>query len=105
MSHLNSSFLSAYNSLADKHLAGYFNNTRIRRHLQRAGLITRSGGIVPEKELRLKLIRRDHQRRIRACLSQAIFHKVLDIERHRRIEIKRKLEDFARKEHVHKMKV
>ncbi|XP_061098719.1 glutamate-rich protein 3-like [Conger conger] len=99
------SFLSAYNSLADKHLAGYFNNTRIRRHLRRAGLITRSGSIVPEKEYRHKLLRRDHQRRIRECLTQAIFHKVLDLERHHRIEIKRKLQDFARKEHVHKIKV
>lgn len=31
--------ISAYNSLTDKHLAGYFSNTRIRRHLQRAGLV------------------------------------------------------------------
>lgn len=31
--------LAAYNSLTDKHLAGYFNNTRIRRHLLRSGLV------------------------------------------------------------------
>ncbi|KAI9547622.1 hypothetical protein NQZ68_014888 [Dissostichus eleginoides] len=29
----------AYNSLTDRHLAGYFSNSRIRRHLQRAGLV------------------------------------------------------------------
>lgn len=34
-----SRLISAYNSLTDKHLAGYFSNTRIRRHLQRAGLV------------------------------------------------------------------
>ncbi|KAF4021666.1 hypothetical protein G4228_013720 [Cervus hanglu yarkandensis] len=33
-----SRLLAAYNSLTDKHLAGYFNNTRIRRHLLRSGL-------------------------------------------------------------------
>ncbi|XP_036409590.1 glutamate-rich protein 3-like [Megalops cyprinoides] len=104
MSHANAGLLSAYNSLTDKHLAGYFNNTRIRRHLQRAGLITRSGTIVPDKEYRQKLMRRDHQRHVRECLAQAIFHKVLDIERHHQIQIKRKLEDFARKERVHKIK-
>ncbi|KAJ8357552.1 hypothetical protein SKAU_G00203460 [Synaphobranchus kaupii] len=104
MSHLNSGFVSAYNSLTDKHLVGFFNNTRIRRHLHRAGLITKSGSIVPEKEYRQKLMRRDHQRYIRECLTQAIFHKVLDIERQHRTEIKRKLEDFARKERVHKIK-
>ncbi|XP_035270191.1 glutamate-rich protein 3 isoform X10 [Anguilla anguilla] len=105
MSYLNSGLLSTYNSLTDKHLAGYFNNTRIRRHLQRVGLITRSGKIVPDKEYRLKLVRRDHQRHVRECLAQAIFHKVLDMERHHQIEIKRKLEDFARRERVHKIKV
>ncbi|XP_035270184.1 glutamate-rich protein 3 isoform X4 [Anguilla anguilla] len=104
MSYLNSGLLSTYNSLTDKHLAGYFNNTRIRRHLQRVGLITRSGKIVPDKEYRLKLVRRDHQRHVRECLAQAIFHKVLDMERHHQIEIKRKLEDFARRERVHKIK-
>lgn len=31
--------LATYNSLTDKHLAGYFNNTRIRRHLLRSGLV------------------------------------------------------------------
>jgi len=32
-------FLATYNSLMDKHLIGYFNNTRIREHLQRSGLV------------------------------------------------------------------
>ncbi|XP_025759171.1 glutamate-rich protein 3 isoform X4 [Oreochromis niloticus] len=105
MSHLNSGLLSTYNSLTDKHLAGYFSNTRIRRHLQRAGLITRSGRIVPDKEYRHKLIQRAHQRHVRECLAQAIFHKVLEMERLHQIEIKRKLEEFARRERMHKIKV
>ncbi|KAM9358048.1 glutamate-rich protein 3 [Symphorus nematophorus] len=105
MSHLNPGSFSAYNSLTDKHLAGYFSNTRIRRHLQRAGLITRSGRIVPDKEYRHKLIQRAHQRHVRECLAQAIFHKVLEMERVHQIEIKRRLEEFARRERVHKIKV
>lgn len=105
MNHLNPGLISAYNSLTDKHLAGYFSNTRIRRHLQRAGLITRSGRIVPDKEYRQKLIQRSHQRHVRECLAQAIFHKVLEMERLHQIEIKRKLEEFARRERVHKIKV
>ncbi|XP_040041232.2 glutamate-rich protein 3 isoform X2 [Gasterosteus aculeatus] len=105
MSHLNTGLISAYNSLTDRHLAGYFSNTRIRRHLQRAGLITRSGRIVPDKEYRHTLIQRAHQRHIRECLAQAIFHKVLEMERVHQIEIKRKLEEFARRERVHKIKV
>nr|XP_046247662.1 glutamate-rich protein 3 isoform X2 [Scatophagus argus] len=100
MSHLNPGLISAYNSLTDKHLTGYFSNTRIRRHLQRAGLITRSGRIVPDKEYRHKLIQRTHQQHVRECLAQAIFHK-----RVHRIEIKRRLEEFARREKVHKIKV
>ncbi|XP_044055810.1 glutamate-rich protein 3 isoform X2 [Siniperca chuatsi] len=105
MSHLNPGLISAYNSLTDKHLAGYFSSTRIRRHLHRAGLITRSGRIVPDKEYRHKLIQRAHQRHVRECLAQAIFHKVLEMERVHQIEIKRKLEEFARRERVHKIKV
>ncbi|XP_028299160.1 glutamate-rich protein 3 [Gouania willdenowi] len=105
MSHLNPGLISAYNSLTDKHLAGYFSNTRIRRHLQRAGLITRSGRIVPDKEYRHKLIQRAHQRHIRECLAHAIFHKVLEMERLHQKEIKRKLEEYARRERVHKIKV
>lgn len=31
--------LATYNSLTDKHLVAYFSNTRIRRHLQRSGLV------------------------------------------------------------------
>ncbi|XP_054645688.1 glutamate-rich protein 3 isoform X2 [Dunckerocampus dactyliophorus] len=105
MSHFNPGLISAYNSLTDKHLTGYFSSTRIRRHLQRAGLITRSGRIVPDKEYRHKLIQRAHQRHVRECLAQAIFLKVLEMERLHQMEIKKKLEEFARRERVHKMKV
>ncbi|ROI46672.1 Glutamate-rich protein 3 [Anabarilius grahami] len=47
------------------------------------GKITRSGRIVPDKEYRHKLIQRAHQRHVRECLAQAIFHKVLDMEAER----------------------
>ncbi|XP_031321252.2 glutamate-rich protein 3 isoform X1 [Camelus dromedarius] len=96
--------LAAYNSLTDKHLAGYFNNTRIRRHLLRSGLITRSGRILSEKEYKLNIMRRDHQKYIRECLAQAIFHKVLDLERYHQLEIKKKLETLARKERMQRFK-
>ncbi|XP_041967548.1 glutamate-rich protein 3 isoform X2 [Alosa sapidissima] len=105
MSYLSPGLLEAYNSLTDRHLIGYFNNTRIRRHLRRAGLITRSGRIVPEKEYRQKVIHRAHQRHVRECLAQAIFHKVLDMERTHQTEIKKRLEEFARRERVYKIKV
>ncbi|XP_051525152.1 glutamate-rich protein 3 [Myxocyprinus asiaticus] len=105
MSNFNPGLLAAYNSLTDKHLTGYFNNAKIRRHLQKVGLITQSGQIVPDKEYKHKLIQRAHQRHVRECLAQAIFHKVLDMERLHQTEIKRKLEEFARKERIHKKKV
>ncbi|NWV76686.1 ERIC3 protein, partial [Dasyornis broadbenti] len=97
-------FLSTYNSLTDKHLAGYFNNARIRRHLQKSGLISRSGRIIPEKEYHLNAMRRDHQRYVQECLARAIFHKVLDMERHHQLEIKRNLEYSVRKERIQKIK-
>ncbi|KAI7798043.1 glutamate-rich protein 3 isoform X2 [Triplophysa rosa] len=104
MSHLNPGLIAAYNSLTDRHLTGYFNNVRIRRHLQKVGLITRSGRIVPDKEYKHKMIQRAHQRHVRECLAQAIFHKVLDMERLHQSEIKRKLEEFARREQMNKTK-
>ncbi|XP_069644484.1 glutamate-rich protein 3 isoform X3 [Haliaeetus albicilla] len=50
-------------------------------------------------------MRRDHQRYVQECLAHAIFHKVLDMERHHQLEIKRKLENSVRKERVQKIKV
>ncbi|XP_031460251.1 glutamate-rich protein 3 isoform X3 [Phasianus colchicus] len=97
--------LATYNSLTDKHLAGYFSNARIRRHLQRSGLISRSGRIIPEKEYRLNAMRRDHQRYVRECLARATFLKVLDMERHHQLEVRRKLENSVRKERVQKTKM
>ncbi|XP_054995312.1 glutamate-rich protein 3 [Sorex araneus] len=105
MSHSHpSGLLAAYNSLTDKHLAGYFNNTRIRRHLLRSGLITRSGRILSEKEYKLNVMKRDHQKYVRECLAQAIFRKVLDMERYHQLEIKKKLENLARKERIQRFK-
>ncbi|XP_071421291.1 glutamate-rich protein 3 isoform X3 [Pithys albifrons albifrons] len=97
-------FLATYNSLTDKHLVGYFSNARIRRHLQKSGLISRSGRIIPEKEYRLNAMRKDHQRYVQECLARAIFHKVLDMERHHQLEIKQTLEYSTKKEKVQKVK-
>nr|XP_009918713.1 PREDICTED: glutamate-rich protein 3-like [Haliaeetus albicilla] len=69
-----------------------------------AGMISRSGRIISEKEYRLNAMRRDHQRYVQECLAHAIFHKVLDMERHHQLEIKRKLENSVRKERVQKIK-
>uniref|UniRef100_UPI00398F5467 glutamate-rich protein 3 isoform X2 n=1 Tax=Pristiophorus japonicus TaxID=55135 RepID=UPI00398F5467 len=105
MSHTHPGPLATYNSLTDKHLTGYFNNTRIRRHLQRVGLVTRNGRIVSEREYRLNIVRKDHQKYVRESLAQAIFHKVLDMERHHQLEIKKRLEDFAKRERIQRIKV
>ncbi|XP_052034775.1 glutamate-rich protein 3 [Apodemus sylvaticus] len=96
--------LATYNSLTDKHLTGYFNNSRIRRHLLRSGLITRSGRILSEKEYKINNMKQDHQKCIRECLARAIFHKVLDMERYHQLEIKRKLDTLARKERIQRLK-
>ncbi|NXY35506.1 ERIC3 protein, partial [Pomatorhinus ruficollis] len=103
--------LETYNSLTDKHLVGYFSNARIRRHLQKSGLISRSGRIIPEKEYRLNAMRKDHQRHVLECLADAISHKILDMEvcmpflrmcepsqRHHQREIKRRL-DYSMRSH------
>ncbi|XP_013910766.1 PREDICTED: glutamate-rich protein 3, partial [Thamnophis sirtalis] len=104
MNHPHSGFLANYNSLTDKHLAGYFSNTRIRRHLRRSGLVSRSGKIISDKEYRLNAMKKDHQKYIRECLAQAIFHKALDMERHHQGDVKKKVESSARRERIQKTK-
>ncbi|NXR48404.1 ERIC3 protein, partial [Hippolais icterina] len=91
-------YLETYNSLTDKHLVGYFSNARIRRHLQKSGLVSRSGRIIPEKEYRLNAMRKEHQRHVLQSLADAISHKILDMERHHQREIKRRLESSMRKD-------
>ncbi|XP_059678213.1 glutamate-rich protein 3 [Gavia stellata] len=100
-----SRLLATYNSLTDKHLAGYFSNIRMRRHLRRSGLISRSGRIISQKEYQLNAMRRDHQRHIQECLARLIFRKIHDMERHHQLEMKRKLENSLRKDRVQKIKV
>ncbi|XP_022106249.1 glutamate-rich protein 3-like isoform X3 [Acanthaster planci] len=104
MSHVDSGPLATYNSLQDKHLVGYFNNTRMRRHLRRSGLITRNGEIVTENTFRLNMARKEHQKHVRDLMAQAIVHKALDMERSRQAEIKRKLEEIAKVELVQRVK-
>ncbi|XP_072199485.1 glutamate-rich protein 3 [Excalfactoria chinensis] len=96
--------LANYNSLTDKHLAGYFSNARIRRHLQRSGLISKSGRIIPEKEYRQNVMRKEHQRYVQECLARAIFLKILDSEFYHQLEVRRKLENSVRKKRAQKTK-
>ncbi|CAN0266888.1 unnamed protein product [Bubo scandiacus] len=96
--------LETYNSLRDKHLVEYFNNTRIRQHLQRSGLISRSGRIIPEKEYRLNTLREEHLRYIRECLAGTVFDRALDIERRHQPGAKKKPAKNGRKEEVWKVK-
>ncbi|XP_072368937.1 glutamate-rich protein 3 [Scyliorhinus torazame] len=77
----------------------------IPKILENTQQVTRNGRIVSEKEYRLNIVRKDHQKYVRESLAQAIFHKVLDMERHHQLEIKKRLEDFARRERVQRIKV
>ncbi|RUS88027.1 hypothetical protein EGW08_004193, partial [Elysia chlorotica] len=105
MSHIDQGPLPAYNSLADQHLAGYFTNTRMRRHLRKAGLVTKQGEIVAENTYRLNMSRREHKHHVKDMLAQAIVHKTLDLERSRQAEIRRKLEEIAKIELVRRVRV
>jgi hypothetical protein len=81
MSHAtNISPLISYNSLADEHLAHYYANPRIRRHLLRAGLITRDGCIVDEVTYRENIARKEHQEHVKDLLAQSIIDKALEME-------------------------
>ncbi|CAF3632135.1 unnamed protein product [Rotaria sordida] len=104
MTHLDSSTLATYNSLADPHLQCYFSNERIRSHLRHAGLISRRGEIVPDSEYRLKLARRDHKKHVRQMLAENIVHRAIDMERARQAELKRQLDMASKAALVHSVK-
>ncbi|CAM9369228.1 unnamed protein product, partial [Bubo scandiacus] len=96
--------LETYNSLREKHLVEYFSNTWIRRHLQRSGLISRSGRIISEKEYKLNTIQEEHLRYIRECLAGTVFDKALDIECHHQPGAKKKPAKNGGKEKVREVK-
>ncbi|XP_026722890.1 glutamate-rich protein 3-like [Athene cunicularia] len=105
MSHPPPRLLETYNSLKDKNLTEYFNNTWMRQHLQRSGLISRSGKIIPEKEYRLNAIREERQSRVRKCLAGTMFNEAPDTERHHHPGAEKKRAENGRKEKAQKVKV
>ncbi|KAI1236932.1 Glutamate-rich protein 3, partial [Lamprotornis superbus] len=67
--------------------------------------ISRSGRIIPEREYRLNAMRREQQRCVRECLADAIFRKVLDMERHHQREMKNNLDCSVRKDRMQPIKM
>lgn len=51
------------------------------------------------------MARKEHKRHVKNLLASAIVHKTLDMERHRQVEIKRKLEEIAKIELVRRVRV
>ncbi|KAK3087892.1 hypothetical protein FSP39_012151 [Pinctada imbricata] len=96
--------LATYSSLTDKNLAGYFANTRMRKHLKKAGLVNKRGELVSENQYRLSMARKEHKKHVKNLLAQAIVHKSLDLERTRQVEIRRKLEEIAKIELVRRVR-
>ncbi|XP_074784436.1 uncharacterized protein LOC141971173 [Athene noctua] len=96
--------LESYDSLRDKHLGEYFKNTRIRRHLQRSGLISRSGRIIPEKEYRLNTLLEERLKYVQEYLAGTVFNKAPDRERHHQPGAEKKPAENGRKEKAQKVK-
>ena len=77
----------------------------MKKHLRRAGLVTRRGDLVTESTFRLNMARKEHQRHVRDLMAQAIVHKTLDLERQRQSDIKQKLEEISKVELVRRVRV
>lgn len=67
--------------------------------------ITRRGQIVTETSYRLNIARKEHKKHVKDLLAQAIVHKTLDLERHRQVAIRQKLEEIAKIELVQRVRV
>ncbi|XP_046865064.1 glutamate-rich protein 3-like isoform X2 [Xenia sp. Carnegie-2017] len=104
MSHADPGPLASYNSLMDPHLGGFFANTRMKKHLEKSGLVTKSGKIVSEKTYRLQMARKEHKDHVRDLLATAIVHKALDMERSRQHELRKRLDDIYKVELVKRVR-
>lgn len=104
MSHSDAGPLSNYNSLLDKNLSGYFGNTKMKKHLVKSGLITKSGHITSENAYRLKMAKKEHRKHVRDILANAIVEKALDMERMRQHEIRKRLDELYKIELVQKVR-
>jgi len=104
MSNLDPGPLARYNSLQDKHLAGYFSNTKMKKHLIKAGLVKKDGEIVDDNTYRLKMAKKEHQKHVKDLLATAIVHKALDVERMRQYEFRKKLDELYKIELVQRVK-
>ncbi|CAF1063460.1 unnamed protein product [Adineta ricciae] len=104
MSHLETSTLARYNSLADPYLQSYFSNERMQSHLKRAGLISNRGEILSDPEYRTRLAQREHRRHVRHMLAENIVSRAIDMERSRNAEMKRYFETMSKAALVNNIK-
>ncbi|KAI0233352.1 hypothetical protein LSAT2_016382 [Lamellibrachia satsuma] len=104
MSHVHAGPLASYNSLLDPSLQSYFGNPQMRKHLRKAGLVGKTGKIVPEEKIRANVAKKVYTEHVKNLLSQEIIYKVLDIERTRQVAIRNELERTAKKELVKRVR-
>ena len=94
--------LATYTSLTDQHLAEYFSNPRVLKHLKRMGMvcditlscvnnrlcmmcntvqqIDRYGKIMDEESIRLKHLREEHKVQQREMLAESIVQQAIELE-------------------------
>lgn len=96
--------LENYNSLTDENLAGFFASPEKRRYLQQMGLITRDGHILDEETVRLFHLRMDHRKKSRQLMAEALVKRAVEIERRRRGELKKTMQQLAKFEIAEKVK-
>lgn len=72
--------MANYNSLKDEHLADYFNNPNIIKHLWKMGLLTKDGQIVSEGTFKRNAAQMDHKVRTKDLLADSILRTAVEME-------------------------
>jgi len=93
-----------YNSLIDLNLQGYYSKPLVRNHLRKSGLINRRGEIIPEEVWKTRNRNRDRSETASRITANRIVQKAIEIKNLERAEVKRKLEEVAKKEMVSRIR-
>ncbi|ESO02946.1 hypothetical protein HELRODRAFT_174423 [Helobdella robusta] len=99
MDHKKSS-LETYNSLTDPNLGAYFSKQKIQKHLKKSGLISKRGIIIPENELKSRLIKEEKEEKMKMMLLQEVMERSYEEEKRHQQIIKQKFDEIAKLEAV-----
>jgi len=92
--------LERYNSLLDPNLQGYFSGSKIRKHLKKSGLISKTGTLRTQAEIDEFNQKYESKRQLNNLLAKAIVMKAAELDRQKIFEEKKIRIEMEKKQKV-----